>query len=94
MERHGRRKLRRSVAVLLGAHSQAQLGGLTVLYLSPHTVCEDCAASEYTLVQKLGQTKANKVFNEHWTSWFTQVRLRLLSSPTPFTPPQIAIELT
>ncbi|CAE6350666.1 unnamed protein product [Rhizoctonia solani] len=34
--------------------------------------CSTCAASEFSLVQKLGQTKADEVFAQHWSTWFTQ----------------------
>ncbi|CAE6454224.1 unnamed protein product [Rhizoctonia solani] len=34
--------------------------------------CSSCAASEFDLVRKLGQEKADQVFTEHWTSWFTE----------------------
>ncbi|CAE6445319.1 unnamed protein product [Rhizoctonia solani] len=34
--------------------------------------CSTCAASEFSLVQKLGQTKADEVFAKHWSTWFTQ----------------------
>ncbi|CAE6350407.1 unnamed protein product [Rhizoctonia solani] len=34
--------------------------------------CSQCAASEFDLVKKLGQTQADKVFAEHWSTWFTQ----------------------
>ncbi|QRW22470.1 Cellulase (glycosyl hydrolase family 5 protein) [Rhizoctonia solani] len=34
--------------------------------------CSKCAASEFDLVKKLGQTRADKVFAEHWSTWFTQ----------------------
>ncbi|MBW0536866.1 hypothetical protein O181_076581 [Austropuccinia psidii MF-1] len=31
-----------------------------------------CASSEWAQTRKLGQTSANKVFLQHWRSWFTQ----------------------
>ncbi|EGG11607.1 family 5 glycoside hydrolase [Melampsora larici-populina 98AG31] len=31
-----------------------------------------CAATEWSLVRKLGQTQANEVFLNHWKTWFTQ----------------------
>lgn len=31
-----------------------------------------CAASEWSLVKKLGQTRANEAFLNHWKTWFTQ----------------------
>ncbi|EGG11481.1 family 5 glycoside hydrolase [Melampsora larici-populina 98AG31] len=31
-----------------------------------------CAASEWSLVKKLGQARANEVFLNHWSTWFTQ----------------------
>ncbi|KAF8512338.1 glycoside hydrolase superfamily [Gautieria morchelliformis] len=34
--------------------------------------CADCAASEFDLVKKLGQEKADEVFQTHWETWFTQ----------------------
>lgn len=34
--------------------------------------CEDCAASEWALVKKIGQTQADKVFLEHWETWFSE----------------------
>ncbi|KAG8738817.1 hypothetical protein FRC11_001122, partial [Ceratobasidium sp. 423] len=34
--------------------------------------CSSCAASEFSLVKKLGQTKADEVFAKHWSTWFTQ----------------------
>ncbi|CUA70583.1 Glucan endo-1,6-beta-glucosidase B [Rhizoctonia solani] len=34
--------------------------------------CSKCAASEFALVQKLGQEQADKVFAEHWATWFTE----------------------
>ncbi|CAE6490971.1 unnamed protein product [Rhizoctonia solani] len=34
--------------------------------------CSKCAASEFDLVKKLGQTRADKVFAQHWSTWFTQ----------------------
>ncbi|KIJ30723.1 glycoside hydrolase family 5 protein [Sphaerobolus stellatus SS14] len=34
--------------------------------------CADCAASEFDLVKKIGQTKADQVFQNHWETWFTQ----------------------
>jgi len=34
--------------------------------------CADCAASEFDLVRKLGQDKADEVFLQHWESWFTE----------------------
>ena len=34
--------------------------------------CADCAASEFDLVKKLGQEKADAVFQEHWETWFAQ----------------------
>ncbi|EUC58893.1 glycoside hydrolase family 5 protein [Rhizoctonia solani AG-3 Rhs1AP] len=34
--------------------------------------CSSCAASEFGLVQKLGQEKADKAFAEHWATWFTE----------------------
>ncbi|GJJ11684.1 hypothetical protein Clacol_005920 [Clathrus columnatus] len=43
----------------------AQMGGESC------SNCEDCAASEWSLTKKLGQQQADKVFLEHWTTWFT-----------------------
>ncbi|CAE6439263.1 unnamed protein product [Rhizoctonia solani] len=34
--------------------------------------CSACAASEFDLVKKLGQDKADQVFAEHWSTWFTE----------------------
>jgi len=34
--------------------------------------CANCAASEFDLVKKLGQEKADDVFNKHWETWFTE----------------------
>lgn len=34
--------------------------------------CSACAASEFDLVRKLGQTKANAAFGKHWRAWFNQ----------------------
>ena len=34
--------------------------------------CADCAASEFDLVKKLGQEKADEVFQTHWETWFTE----------------------
>ena len=34
--------------------------------------CSRCAAHEFGLVQKLGQDAADKVFEKHWSTWFTQ----------------------
>ncbi|KDN35654.1 hypothetical protein RSAG8_11397, partial [Rhizoctonia solani AG-8 WAC10335] len=34
--------------------------------------CSSCAASEFDLVRKLGQEKADEVFAEHWATWFTE----------------------
>jgi hypothetical protein len=34
--------------------------------------CADCAASEFSLVQKIGQQKADEVFQEHWETWFSE----------------------
>ncbi|KAF8695642.1 Cellulase (glycosyl hydrolase family 5), partial [Rhizoctonia solani] len=34
--------------------------------------CSACAASEFGLVKKLGQEKADQVFEEHWATWFTE----------------------
>ncbi|CAE6412240.1 unnamed protein product [Rhizoctonia solani] len=34
--------------------------------------CSKCAASEFDLVKKLGQNRADQVFKEHWSTWFTQ----------------------
>ncbi|KAG8728369.1 hypothetical protein FRC11_011204, partial [Ceratobasidium sp. 423] len=34
--------------------------------------CSTCAASEFDLVKKLGQAQADKVFAQHWSTWFTQ----------------------
>ncbi|CAE6440312.1 unnamed protein product, partial [Rhizoctonia solani] len=34
--------------------------------------CSACAASEFGLVKKLGQEKADQVFEEHWANWFTE----------------------
>ncbi|KAF8601197.1 glycoside hydrolase [Ceratobasidium sp. AG-I] len=34
--------------------------------------CSKCAASEFDLVKKLGQNKADQVFAKHWSTWFTQ----------------------
>ncbi|CAE6477492.1 unnamed protein product, partial [Rhizoctonia solani] len=34
--------------------------------------CSSCAASEFALVQKIGQEKADQVFAEHWQTWFTE----------------------
>ncbi|KDN35897.1 hypothetical protein RSAG8_11205, partial [Rhizoctonia solani AG-8 WAC10335] len=36
------------------------------------TDCSSCAASEFDLVRKLGQEKADQVFAEHWATWFTE----------------------
>ena len=33
--------------------------------------CADCAASEFDLVRKIGQEKADEVFSEHWETWFS-----------------------
>lgn len=45
--------------------------------------CTQCVSSEMTLVQKIGQERANELFKEHWESWFTQVSTRICSSSTP-----------
>lgn len=34
--------------------------------------CSSCAASEFALVQKIGQAKADQVFKAHWETWFTK----------------------
>ena len=34
--------------------------------------CADCVASEFDLVKKLGQEKADAVFQEHWETWFAE----------------------
>ncbi|CUA70591.1 Glucan endo-1,6-beta-glucosidase B [Rhizoctonia solani] len=34
--------------------------------------CSTCAASEFDLVRKIGQEKADQVFAEHWETWFTE----------------------
>ncbi|KAB5589537.1 Glucan endo-1,6-beta-glucosidase B [Ceratobasidium theobromae] len=34
--------------------------------------CSRCAASEFGLVQKLGQKQADKAFESHWKTWFTK----------------------
>ncbi|CEL59109.1 Glucan endo-1,6-beta-glucosidase B OS=Emericella nidulans (strain FGSC A4 / ATCC 38163 / CBS 112,46 / NRRL 194 / M139) GN=exgB PE=2 SV=1 [Rhizoctonia solani AG-1 IB] len=34
--------------------------------------CSSCAASEFGLVKKLGQERADQVFEEHWATWFTE----------------------
>ncbi|KAH7339141.1 glycoside hydrolase superfamily [Rhizoctonia solani] len=34
--------------------------------------CSSCAASEFDLVKKIGQEKADQVFEEHWKTWFTE----------------------
>ncbi|KEP49177.1 glycoside hydrolase family 5 protein [Rhizoctonia solani 123E] len=34
--------------------------------------CSQCAASEFDLVKKLGQDRADQVFKEHWSTWFKQ----------------------
>ncbi|CCO33119.1 Glucan endo-1,6-beta-glucosidase B [Rhizoctonia solani AG-1 IB] len=34
--------------------------------------CSSCAYSEFDLVKKLGQEQADKVFEEHWKTWFTE----------------------
>ncbi|KAJ1302963.1 hypothetical protein OPQ81_003255 [Rhizoctonia solani] len=34
--------------------------------------CSTCAASEFDLVKKIGQEKADWVFDEHWATWFTE----------------------
>lgn len=43
----------------------------------PEDDCGSCAATEYTLTKKLGQKQADKVFEEHWSTWFTQVGFKL-----------------
>ncbi|KEP51496.1 glycoside hydrolase family 5 protein [Rhizoctonia solani 123E] len=34
--------------------------------------CSTCVASEFDLVRKLGQNDADKVFDAHWKTWFTE----------------------
>ncbi|KAF8671710.1 glycosyl hydrolase 5 (cellulase A) family [Rhizoctonia solani] len=34
--------------------------------------CSSCAYSEFDLVKKIGQERADKVFDEHWATWFTE----------------------
>ena len=41
--------------------------------------CADCAASEFDLVKKLGQEKADQVFNTHWETWFTEDDVKAIS---------------
>ena len=40
--------------------------------------CSKCVLSEYQLVKKLGQTKANAVFAQHWNTWFNETDAALL----------------
>lgn len=40
--------------------------------------CSKCVVSEYQLVKKLGQAKANAVFEQHWNSWFNATDAALL----------------
>jgi len=45
------------------------MGGETCFETGP---CNTCVASEFDLVKKLGQDQADKVFLEHWQTWFTE----------------------
>lgn len=38
--------------------------------------CADCAASEFALVKKIGQERADEVFREHWETWFSDSDVR------------------
>ncbi|KAF8521576.1 glycoside hydrolase family 5 protein [Hysterangium stoloniferum] len=38
--------------------------------------CTTCVASEFDLVKKLGQAEADKVFLQHWQTWFTEEDVR------------------
>jgi hypothetical protein len=38
--------------------------------------CADCVGSEFALVQKIGQEKADNVFQEHWETWFSDSNVR------------------
>jgi aryl-phospho-beta-D-glucosidase BglC (GH1 family) len=40
--------------------------------------CSACAASEFDLTKKLGQTKANAAFQKHWRSWLNQTDIDTL----------------
>ncbi|KAG8759621.1 hypothetical protein FRC12_009716 [Ceratobasidium sp. 428] len=41
--------------------------------------CSTCAATEFALTQKLGQTQADKVFAKHWETWFTQEHVNAIA---------------
>ena len=34
--------------------------------------CAACAASEFDLVKKIGQERADEVFQQHWETWFSE----------------------
>lgn len=38
--------------------------------------CTDCAASEFDLVKKIGQQRADEVFQQHWETWFSESDVR------------------
>jgi glucan endo-1,6-beta-glucosidase len=40
--------------------------------------CADCAASEFDLVKKLGQDRADTVFQEHWQTWFAESNVQAI----------------
>lgn len=41
--------------------------------------CADCAASEFDLVKKIGQEKADAVFQQHWETWFAESDVKAIS---------------
>ncbi|QRV95252.1 Cellulase (glycosyl hydrolase family 5 protein) [Ceratobasidium sp. AG-Ba] len=41
--------------------------------------CSQCAASEFALTKKLGQEQADKVFAQHWSTWFTQEHVNMIA---------------
>jgi len=42
--------------------------------------CSTCAASEFDLVKKIGQSEADKVFAKHWSTWFTQANVDAIAN--------------
>lgn len=55
----------------------AQMGGDSCFQTGS---CENCAASEWGLVKKIGQTQADKVFLEHWSTWFTETDVQNIAN--------------
>jgi len=42
--------------------------------------CANCAASEFDLVKKIGQAKADQVFQTHWETWFSESDVRNIAN--------------